>query len=50
VGRKLDFVLQELNREVNTLSSKVRDLEVSRLAIELKHEQEKIREQAQNVE
>jgi uncharacterized protein (TIGR00255 family) len=50
VGRKLDFVLQELNREVNTLSSKVSDLEVSRLAIELKHEQEKIREQAQNVE
>ncbi len=50
VGRKLDFVLQEVNREVNTVSSKVSDLEVSRLVIELKHELEKIREQAQNIE
>lgn len=50
VGRKLDFVIQEMNREVNTVSSKVSDLEVGRLVIELKHEQEKIREQAQNIE
>lgn len=50
VGRKLDFVLQEINREVNTLSSKVSDSEVAKLVIDLKHEQEKIREQAQNVE
>lgn len=50
VGRKIDFVIQEMNREVNTVSSKVSDLEVARLVIELKSEQEKIREQVQNVE
>ena len=50
VGRKIDFVIQEMNREVNTVSSKVNDLEVAQLVIELKSEQEKIREQVQNVE
>ncbi|MFQ5893054.1 MAG: YicC/YloC family endoribonuclease [Nitrospinota bacterium] len=50
VGRKLDFVLQEMNREVNTVGSKVGDLTVGQLAIEMKHELEKIREQAQNIE
>jgi uncharacterized protein (TIGR00255 family) len=50
VGRKIDFVIQEMNREINTVSSKVSDLDVARLVIELKHEQEKIREQAQNIE
>jgi uncharacterized protein (TIGR00255 family) len=50
VGRKLDFVVQEMNREVNTVGSKLGDLEVSRLVIELKHELEKIREQVQNIE
>ena len=50
VGRKLDFVVQEMNREVNTVGSKLNDLNVSRLVIELKHELEKIREQVQNIE
>lgn len=50
VGRKLDFVIQEMNREVNTIGSKVSDLEVSSLVVEMKAEIEKIREQAQNVE
>lgn len=50
VGRKLDFVVQEMNREVNTVGSKLNDLTVSRLVIELKHELEKIREQVQNIE
>ena len=50
LGRKLDFVVQEMNREVNTVGSKLNDLTVSRLVIELKHELEKIREQVQNIE
>jgi len=50
VGRELDFLLQELNREVNTLSSKTRSTEVVSLAVTLKAEIEKIREQIQNVE
>ncbi len=50
VGRKIDFVIQEMNREVNTVSSKVSDLKIAQLVIELKHELEKIREQAQNIE
>jgi uncharacterized protein (TIGR00255 family) len=50
VGRKLDFLLQEMNREVNTIGSKVDDLEMSRVVIDMKSELEKIREQAQNVE
>ncbi len=50
VGRKLDFVAQEMNREANTILSKANDLETSNLAIELKTEIEKIREQVQNIE
>ena len=50
VGRKLDFMAQEMNREANTILSKSNDLEVSNIAIELKTEIEKIREQIQNIE
>lgn len=50
VGRKLDFLAQEMNRESNTILSKANDLEISNIAIELKTEIEKIREQIQNIE
>ena len=50
VGRKLDFIAQEMNREANTILSKANDLEVSDLAIALKTEIEKVREQIQNIE
>lgn len=50
VGRKLDFIAQELNREANTILSKANDLEVSDKAIVLKTEIEKVREQIQNIE
>lgn len=50
VGRKLDFLLQELNREANTIGSKANDTDMSELVIDLKAEIEKIREQAQNIE
>ena len=50
VGRKLDFLLQEFNREVNTIASKSQDIQISRLTVDLKGELEKLREQAQNVE
>ncbi len=50
IGRKLDFIAQEMNREANTILSKANDLEVSNIAIELKTEIEKIREQIQNIE
>lgn len=50
VGRKLDFIIQELNRETNTMGSKCNDFEVSKLVVELKSEIEKIREQTQNIE
>ena len=50
VGRKLDFIAQEMNREANTTLSKANDLKVSNLAIDLKTEIEKIREQIQNIE
>lgn len=50
VGRKLDFLAQEMNREANTTLSKSNDLEISNLAIDLKTEIEKIREQIQNIE
>ena len=50
VGRKLDFLVQELNREVNTIGSKGNDLEIARLVVEMKAEIEKIREQVQNLE
>ena len=50
IGRKLDFMAQEMNREANTILSKSSDLEVSDIAIDLKTEIEKIREQIQNIE
>ncbi|KUK14007.1 MAG: hypothetical protein PWQ16_295 [bacterium] len=50
VGRKMDFLIQEMLREVNTLSSKSGEVEISRLVVEIKAELEKIREQVQNIE
>ena len=50
VGRKLDFILQEINREINTTGSKANDITISHLVIEAKSELEKIREQVQNFE
>lgn len=50
VGRKLDFLVQEFNRETNTICSKSNDLAITKLGLELKNEIEKIREQVQNVE
>ena len=50
VGRKLDFLVQEMNREVNTIGSKVGDIFVTNYVVELKSEMEKIREQIQNIE
>ena len=50
IGRKLDFIAQEMNREANTILSKANDLEISNCAIELKTEIEKVREQIQNLE
>lgn len=49
-GKKLEFILQELGREINTIGSKAQDYEVSRLVIEVKSELEKLKEQTQNVE
>lgn len=50
VGRKLDFLMQEMNREVNTIGSKSNDADVTKLVIQIKAEMEKMREQVQNVE
>lgn len=50
VGRKLDFLMQEMNREINTIGSKSNDLTITRIVIDLKSESEKIREQIQNIE
>ena len=50
IGRKLDFLVQELNREANTIGSKCSDIEMSKVVVDLKAEIEKIREQAQNIE
>ena len=50
VGRKLDFLVQELNRETNTIGSKCQDLRVTRIVVDMKSEIEKIREQIQNIE
>ena len=50
VGRKLDFLVQEFNRETNTICSKSNDLEITRLGLALKNEIEKVREQVQNIE
>lgn len=50
VGKKADFLIQEMNREVNTIGSKANDLEITRNVVELKSEIEKLREQIQNIE
>jgi uncharacterized protein (TIGR00255 family) len=50
VGRKMDFLLQEMHREVNTVSAKANDAEISQRVVEIKAELEKIREQVQNIE
>jgi len=50
VGRKLDFILQEMYREINTISSKSADVMISYMVVEVKSEIEKMREQIQNVE
>lgn len=50
IGRKLDFIAQEMNREANTILSKSNDLEISNCGVELKTEIEKVREQIQNIE
>ena len=50
VGRKLDFLIQEFNRETNTIGSKAQDIEIARIVVNVKSEIEKIREQIQNIE
>lgn len=50
VGRKIDFLIQEMNREVNTTGSKAQELEITRMVVDMKAEIEKIREQIQNIE
>lgn len=50
VGRKLDFLVQEMNREANTIGSKANDIELAKIVVDLKSEIEKIREQIQNIE
>ena len=50
VGRKLDFLLQEMNRETNTIGSKCTDVRLARIVVDMKAELEKIREQTQNIE
>jgi len=50
VGRKMDFLVQEIHREVNTISAKANDAEISQRVVEIKSELEKVREQVQNIE
>ncbi|MBW2503428.1 MAG: DUF1732 domain-containing protein, partial [Deltaproteobacteria bacterium] len=50
VGRRMDFLVQELNREVNTMGSKSNDIDITRTVVALKAEFEKVREQVQNIE
>lgn len=50
VGRKLDFLVQEMNREANTIGSKAQDADIAHMVVDMKAEIEKIREQVQNVE
>ena len=50
VGRKMDFLLQEMNREANTIGSKCSDVALARVVVDIKAELEKIREQNQNIE
>ena len=50
VGKKLDFIVQEMNREANTIGSKAQDIEIAHIVVDIKSEIEKIREQIQNIE
>jgi len=50
VGKRLGFLLQEMNREANTIGSKANDTEIAHLSVKLKEDIEKIREQIQNIE
>ena len=50
IGRRVDFIVQELNREVNTITSKSQDIPITRLTVDMKAEIEKLREQVQNIE
>lgn len=50
IGRKLDFIVQEMNRETNTIGSKANDLEITKYVLEMKNDIEKMREQIQNIE
>ena len=50
VGRKLDFLIQEMNREINTIGSKASDLVISNNVVNIKSQLEKMREQVQNIE
>ena len=50
IGKKLDFLIQEMNREINTIGSKGNDLKISQIVVNVKNEIEKIREQIQNIE
>ena len=50
IGKKLDFMIQEMNRETNTMGSKANDVEISKIIVDMKSEIEKIREQIQNIE
>ena len=49
-GRRLDFLMQEINREANTIASKSQDIGIARTVVDIKAELEKIREQVQNIE
>ena len=50
IGKKLDFLIQEMNRETNTIGSKANNLEITNLVVDIKTELENIREQVQNIE
>ena len=50
IGRKLDFIVQEMNREANTIGSKSNDMKMTNIVIDIKNIIEKIREQVQNIE
>ena len=50
IGRKMDFLIQEVNREANTVGSKCSDIQIARDVVDMKAEIEKIREQVQNIE
>ena len=50
IGKKMDFLVQEINRETNTIGSKAADFEINKTVVDIKAEVEKIREQVQNIE